>query len=173
MTALLVGLSCCSFLVFVALLLVRLFFSHFVLFVLGRINFSFILLIYLTKRTAASFVQSTTLLRIKNWIVYLKMSTKTNPIFSVGASCRSGCKRTLWGSLRRMSGPKLFRFEPAGLSSLGRHAGKKYHKLQLKPRITTKSRPADHLTIDKVMGEFAFACLRGCQVPMIDWLSKA
>jgi len=40
------------------------------------------------------------------------------------ASRRTACKRTLLGPLSRISDPKLSRFEPNGLSRLGRHAGK-------------------------------------------------
>jgi len=42
------------------------------------------------------------------------------PFLSISVSLRTGCEWT--GSLR-MSGPKLYRFQPIGLSRLGRHAG--------------------------------------------------
>jgi len=47
---------------------------------------------------------------------------RQHPFLYVRASCRTGCKRT--DSLRRMSDPKLSRFEPVRLSRLGRHTGK-------------------------------------------------
>jgi len=57
-------------------------------------------------------------------------SSKTAPQLTWRASRRTGCKWTVLGSLKRVIGPKLSRFEPTGLSRLGLE---KYHKL-LKPK---------------------------------------
>ena len=59
-------------------------------------------------------------------------------------SRRNGCKRTVPGSLRKMSDSyKLFRFEPAGLDYHAQGAMlEKYDKLHLKPKTTNQLKVA-------------------------------